>query len=229
MNIKNIKNYEGKWDMLWFVLFPILNINYIITGNIYSSGNQLFLPYEKTIPLIPIFILPYIYWYFYMVIGYFVLSIKDRKKYMKGMYSLFIGMCVCYTIYYLFPTEFVRVSVENNNILNKLINLIYGADKPFNCFPSLHVLGTYFVMRLTLKDNKFYWLYTQIVGTMIILSTVFIKQHFIVDIIASVIIVELIIYNQKYFPDSFIEKSLTLPSKLLKAIDIRRYIIKARK
>ena len=59
---------------------------------------------------------------------------------------------------------------------------------------------------------KFY--YTQITGVLIILSTLFIKQHFIVDVISAIFLGEIIIFLVKKIDNSTIEKILNLPYKI---------------
>ena len=63
-------------------------------------------------------------------------------------------MSICYIIYYVYPTQINRPIINNSNIFNFLVNIVYSADKPVNCFPSLHVLTTYFIMRYT----KYKWM-----------------------------------------------------------------------
>lgn len=190
--IKKNEELDIKWsDLVWLLLFPILNINYILAANIAKVGKNIELRFDEIIPFESIFIVPYIYWYIFIIIGLIYILYKSRTEYIRIFMAMIIGMCCCYFIYYMFPTQINRPIVENTNILNKLVNVIYSKDKPFNCFPSIHVLNTYFIMRYTkYMYNKRYFYYTQIVGVLIIISTVFIKQHFVLDIMGSIILCE---------------------------------------
>ena len=211
--IKRIKKHDMKIiDLAWFLLFPILNINYILAANIAKVGKNIEITLDKIIPFKAIFIVPYIYWYIFIFIGLIYILYKSRVEYSRIFISIIIGMCSCYIIYYLFPTQINRPLLDNSNILNKLVNFIYNLDKPFNCFPSIHVLNTYFIMRYTKKiySKKFFY-YTQIVGLLIILSTVFIKQHFVLDIIASIILCELIIFLSNKISVEILNKLLDFP------------------
>lgn len=211
---------ELKWlDLIWFALFPLININYIISGSIAEKGKNLSLFLDKEIPFISAFIFPYIYWYVYMFIGLIFILLKDRRKYIRALLAVYIGMSVCYLFYYLFPVEIIRPTVMNNSFSNKLVNIIYQNDRPFNCFPSIHVLNTYIVMRYTnRKENKSWFYYTQIVGILIILSTLFIKQHFILDGIAAMILGEIVILISKKIKDKHLDNILLFPYKLIDKI-----------
>ncbi|MDZ5001614.1 hypothetical protein GNF79_21685, partial [Clostridium perfringens] len=120
---------------------------------------------DKKIPFLSIFIFPYIYWYIYVFVGLTFILLKNRRNYMRALLAISIGMCVCYLIYYLFPVEIVRPTIISNSLPNKLVSIIYENDRPFNCFPSIHVLNTYIIMRYTSKkDNKSWFYYTQTIG-----------------------------------------------------------------
>lgn len=217
---------EIKWlDLAWFIILPIININYIIAGALAKSGKDLSLTLDKEIPYVSAFIFPYIYWYAFIFLGLVFILSKDRKRYLRSLMVIYISMCICYLFYYFYPVEISRPIISNNTLPNRLVNLIYEADRPFNCFPSIHVLNTYIIMRFTkVKDNKSWFIYTSIIGILIILSTLFIKQHFILDGVAAIIIAEIVIFATKRIEDKYIERALNLPYKIAtrikKKIDI---------
>lgn len=206
-------------DLVWFLGMPILNLNYFLAGKIAKRGHDITISLDNIVPFSPIFVFPYVYWLIYSVIGLILILIKTRKDYIRAFLSIFIGMCICYFVYYIFPTEIDRPIINNSDFINRLINFIYYVDKPFNCFPSLHVLKTYFIMRYTKREySRIGFYYTQIVGVLIILSTILIKQHFIVDIFSAIILCEIIIYFVKKIDDNIINEILELPYKVKESI-----------
>ena len=217
--IYEVKKYEYKIDLVWFVLFPLFNIVYILANHIYKKGFDLTIALDTQIPLVSIFVVPYIYWYIYMIVGYFLISINNRKEYMRSILGLFLGMWISYIIYFIFPTEIARPNLVDSSFFNRILNIIYAMDRPFNCFPSLHVLGTYFVMRYTKKENnKYIYFYTKVVGILIILSTVFIKQHFVLDVVAAIVLVEIINIIVRKISDERLEKCLKVPYLILEKV-----------
>ncbi|MEN8078285.1 phosphatase PAP2 family protein [Clostridioides difficile] len=202
-------------DLVWLIIIPIININYFIASILTKNGHNITTSIDNKIRFNSIFVIPYVYWYVYIIVGFIIILIRSRQDYIKVFLSFFIGMCICYIFYYIYPTEITRPIVENNNILNVLVNNIYSADKPVNCFPSLHVLTTYFIMRYTkYKDSRKVFYYTQIVGVLIILSTVFIKQHFVLDIIGAIILCEIVMLFIKRVDDNKINRILDIPYKI---------------
>ncbi|GAA0084492.1 hypothetical protein UT300007_09310 [Clostridium sp. CTA-7] len=214
----NLSDLKGL-DLIWCALFPLLNINYVIASSIAENGKNLSIALDKKIPFLSIFIFPYIYWYIYIFVGLIFILLKNRRNYMRALLAISIGMCVCYLIYYLFPVEIVRPTIISNSLPNKLISIIYENDRPFNCFPSIHVLNTYIIMRYTSKkDNKSWFYYTQAIGILIILSTLFIKQHFILDGIAGIFLGEVVILASRKIEDKHLDNILLLPYKFIEKI-----------
>ncbi|MEH7375571.1 phosphatase PAP2 family protein, partial [Neobacillus drentensis] len=68
----------------------------------------------------------------------------------------------------------------------------YANDRPFNCFPSIHVLTTFVIMLASLHIKNKHLINNaciHVVGTLIIISTLFVKQHVIFDMIGSMFLV----------------------------------------
>ncbi|MGG7057016.1 phosphatase PAP2 family protein [Clostridium nigeriense] len=211
---------EIKWiDLIWLLILPVININYVISNTLSQNGKNLALMLDKEIPFVSLFVFPYVYWYIYIFIGLIFILSKDRKRYLRTLMAIYIGMCICYVFYYLYPVEISRPVIDNNTIANKIVNIIYENDRPVNCFPSIHVLNTYIIMRFTkVKDNKSWFYYTNIIGILIMLSTLFIKQHFILDGVVAIILAEVVILIAKKVEDKYIKQILGLPYKLLDRI-----------
>lgn len=74
----------------------------------------------------------------------------------------------------------MRPTFVDDDILTKIVEIVYKNDKPYNRFPSLHVLTTYFVMNgiSEVESNKKITLPVNITGVLIILSTLFVKQQY---------------------------------------------------
>ena len=173
--------------MILIIFYKLLNNG---NGNIYSLITSL----DKTIPFLKIFILPYITWYGYVAIGLIYLCMKNRKTYFTALISLNIGIVVCYIIYALFQTTVPRPVVNDTDVLSVLVNIIYKYDNPFNCFPSMHVTTTYIILKgIKHTENKITTRFAfKIIGVLIIISTLFVKQHVILDLAIGMLLGEVI-------------------------------------
>lgn len=214
---KKLNLKEVRWlDLIWLIILPLININYVVASNMSNNGRHIETFLDKKIPVISLFVIPYIYWYLYILLGLIFILSKNRKKYLRLLLSIYIGMIVCYFFYYFLPVEIRRPYIADTNIFNKLVNIIYDSDRPVNCFPSIHVLNTYLIMRYTSKNYSKSWFhYTNVVGILIILSTLFIKQHYILDGLASIFFSEIIIFINKFIDDKYFEWLIYIPYKII--------------
>ncbi len=137
----------------------------------------------------------YIYNMFYpfCIIAFYLLFKKDEKAYFKGLIACLIGVLICDIIYLFIPTIMYRPITPNYDPLtNLVIKITYFFDNPpLNCFPSLHcvfcfqVIYSYIISKCTLKRKT--WII--ICSSLIIISTLFVKQHYIYDIVSAFLVV----------------------------------------
>ena len=146
---------------------------------------------DRNIPFLKIFILPYISWYGFVWIVPVYFYFKDRKIYYSTLITYTITVSICCIIYSVFQTEVPRPELIGNDVLTNIINVIYSNDKPVNCFPSIHVLSSFIMIKAvsqSKKKNIFNSLVIVTLGTLIIMSTQFVKQHVILDLIFAILL-----------------------------------------
>jgi membrane-associated phospholipid phosphatase len=105
-------------------------------------------------------------------------------------------MLICFIVYFFFPTTVPRPNVPGTNLLQKLVLIIYGNDKPYNCFPSIHMMDTLLITLFVFKHNKNLVLKisSAVICVSIYLSTWFVKQHSILDAVASTILAVILFF-----------------------------------
>ena len=133
--------------------------------------------------------LVYIYNMFYpfFIIAFYMLYKMDEKAYYKGIIALIIGVIICDTIYLFLPTIMYRpITPSYDPFTNLVLKITYYFDEPpLNCFPSLHCvfcfqeIFSYIKSKCPIKAK----IWVIICATIIILSTLFVKQHFLYDVI----------------------------------------------
>ena len=199
---------------VFIIFYKLLNNG---TGDI----NSLVTTVDDTIPFLKIFIIPYITWYGYMAVGLIYLCMKNRKSYYTSLISLNIGISVCYIIYMIFQTTVPRPIITDSDILSKLVSLIYKNDNPFNCFPSMHVTTTYIIMKgiNSSEKNIIISLIYNIIGILIIISTQFVKQHVVLDLVFAILLSEVVFRVVSSGKKEYI---ITIKSKLLSFFTIKR-------
>lgn len=158
--------------------------------------------FDNYIPFISIFVFPYILWYISLFLVPYLFSKYDETLYQVYIKTILISLLIAFLIYYFYPTTLIRDNVVVKDIPTYLISLIYELDTPaLNCLPSAHCILSFVHIYITLiieKMNKKVKLLIIIQSILVILATVFIKQHVIVDVI-SAFILSLVVYLITYF------------------------------
>ena len=167
--------------LFWFAeqLYPVSNYNVVYT------------PLDGVIPFCELFVFPYVLWYFYLIGIHVYTFFKDVDAFKKLMKYIIFTYSVTLVIYFLFPTcQLLRPTVfERQNILTEFMAWFYTFDTNTNVCPSLHVIGSMAVMHTAwntrgLEGRK--WKIAFAVTTfMISISTVFLKQHSVIDIVVA--------------------------------------------
>jgi membrane-associated phospholipid phosphatase len=177
---------------------------YFIINLTTTSAHDVTTYLDKLIPFNEWFFIPYAFWYIYTFGMLLLLAYFDYKTYYKLLFSIFVGMIICFIIYVVYPTTVPRVSIEPDNLLKKaVLNIIWGNDKPYNCFPSIHMLDTLLITLFLFKHYKSLWIKmsSAFLCVIIYLSTFFIKQHAILDACASTVlaIILFLVFENGYF------------------------------
>ena len=175
---------------------------------------------DNIIPFNEYFIIPYYFWFVFiigMLVYSFLFDIPTFRRYMKYIIITYTFTLLIYVIY---PTkQDLRPPVfERNNVFTRIVGFLYGFDTNTNVCPSLHVIGSmavYFAARKSKLFGKFLWRIAFLFMTiMICISTVFLKQHSIIDIAAGVL-VSLAAYPLVYNKKGLEEKQLSDESEKL--------------
>lgn len=189
--------------MLWILVIPVLNIFYAVLNQAHMPVYSLMTDLDAQIPFVPMFIIPYLIWYPFIIIVLFMLCIRERSVYYRTLLTQCLGLVACYIIFYLFQTTVERPTTMGTGIFEGLVNLVYSTDNPYNCFPSIHVLTSYLMIKGA-TACAFYpnWERTavKVCAWMIIASTLFVKQHVLLDIAGAIAVVELLWYGVGKLP-----------------------------
>lgn len=180
---------------------------FIISISIVLIGNGLLYWLIKLFQTNPIYInhylddkIPFWGWFIYIydmfypffAIAFYLLYKSDRRYYYKGIISLLIGIIICNIIFLFIPTIMYRPVIPNYDPLTNLVlKITYFFDEPpLNCFPSLHCLfcfqEIFSFIKCKDKPKRKIWIIT--FASLIIISTLLVKQHYIYDVIGAFIV-----------------------------------------
>jgi hypothetical protein len=185
---------EKGWCALFSAQHTALMLIYPCINTPYRGVHTLVTSLDKAIPFIKLFVVPYAAWAGYISLSLVYLCFKDHKLAFKTILVFDLGLLICFIIYYFYQTEGpVRPVIIGHDFLSSILQYIYEIDHPYNSFPSIHVMSSYLLIRAIRNSswkNKWHQWIIGCCSTSIILATMFIKQHDIMDVIAAIILVE---------------------------------------
>ena len=146
---------------------------------------------DTMIPFCEYFIIPYLLWFGYVAVTviYFAVFNGNREEYKQLCFSLLSGMIVFLIISYIYPNgQNLRPALDGSNIFEKLVMNLYHTDTSTNILPSLHVFYSVvcciaLVKNEKVRSSKGITAFTYLLTFSIILSTMFLKQHSIIDVV----------------------------------------------
>lgn len=160
---------------------------------------------DSYVPLITFFIIFYILSYPWWYISPFIVAKTNKINFYNWFLALIICFFICGLTFLIIPTTITRPVIENNNVFDWLTNFIYlkdNPDRPINLFPSYHVLFSWFCYMGVRKQTNiklWYRISALIFAILISLSTQFVKQHYIVDLVSAILLSEVIYFIVKKY------------------------------
>ena len=163
---------------------------------------------DDHIPFCEYFIIPYLAWFFYVFIVMAYLFLENKTDYLRACAFLFTGMTVFLIVYTIWPNgQNLRPAVmPRNNIFTQMVAGLYASDTPNNIFPSIHVfnsIGCNIALHRNerLKKHHIVLASSTILSTLIILATMFLKQHSFFDVISAIlmsVVMYVIVYRYDF-------------------------------
>jgi len=172
--------------------WPIYGAFFFFVEKLYPVDEyySVYCPLDDLIPLCEIFLIPYLFWFVYLVGMHIYTLLYDVEAFKKMMYFIMITYSATILIYLIFPTcqDLRPETFERDNVLTRFLASYYAFDTNTNVCPSIHVIGSLAVMFTSFHCRNF-GKGTKIafaaVGVLIAVSTVFVKQHSVLDLLAA--------------------------------------------
>ena len=184
------------WPLLFFMAAYLVyfHIIEVIPRSYYLT---ITLPLDRVIPFVEVFVVPYMSWFAFVAIGIAGCYLADRDTYDSLATSLMLGMTT-----FLFVSTFLPnrqplrlIEMPRDNVFTRMIAQLWKTDTPTNVWPSIHVFNTAAVEMAILKSNfrlfrkTGFRIVLTVWSVLIILSTVFIKQHSMFDMITAMLLI----------------------------------------
>lgn len=182
------REYRHLFLLLYWVVYILAF--FIIERAFVLNYNNIECALDYKIPFCEFFVVPYVAWYAFLVWIHLYTLIFDVSAFKKLMYFIMITYTVTTIIYLIYPnmqtlrpTEF-----ERDNIFVDIMKYIYIIDTNTNVCPSLHVIGSLAVLFTGWSCERLKKSYIRLllvaITAIICASTVLLKQHSIIDVVA---------------------------------------------
>lgn len=173
---------------------------YIPVNRLISGGYNLKTDIDNYIPLLTIFVIPYLFGLIFWIFTIYKINLSKEEKLIKEFNLMIIlASIVSVTIYVLIPTFVTRPVVIGTDIFSEILRFIYSNDQVYNAAPSGHTFYTilcFVGLNRLLPERKYLW---EILSVLIIISTVLTKQHNFLDIVIGSIFALGIIFLSRRF------------------------------
>jgi len=146
--------------------------------------NVLFLrtPLDSAMPLVKVFVIPYISLNPVTYITLVVFLFFRIRVYESAALSMITAFLVSYAFYILLQSYVARPSVTGDDLFSQLVRNVYRGDNPYNDFPSLHVsISTVLAIHWWRFDRRAGWV-AAVWAIVVIASTQLVHQHYLADI-----------------------------------------------
>ena len=216
----NIKELFDKYHQAWVFLYGFIYMPWFswLEKHVTSNYFVIHSVFDDYIPFIEIFIIPYLLWFVYVSGTVLYFFFTDKQGFYRICTLLITGMTLFLIICTIFPNGLnLRPSTfARDNIFVDLVRFIYRADTSTNVLPSLHVynsIGCYIAIRNSQKLRQYKWVQngSLVLTVSIVLSTMFLKQHSVVDVIAAIVMIYFI-YQFVYIPEQVKAPALAQPT-----------------
>ncbi len=190
---------KRQWIIMLYL--PIHFIWYFINEQIITTDYySISCTFDHLIPFCEWFVFPYFSWFLYMVITGFYFLFNDDEAFERYLLSMFMGFFISTTICSVFPNgQDLRPTEYNANFAAQIMKWTQQFDTNTNVFPSMHVVGAVCAWFAIVKSKKLkskLWLqvFNWLLCAAIILATVFLKQHSVLDVLAGMAVSAITIF-----------------------------------
>lgn len=187
-------NFINKYKHAWVVLYFLIYIPWFVylEDTVTTNFNLIHSPLDDLIPFCEYFIIPYYLWFLFIAITCIFFFFSNTRDFYRLIIFLVVGMTLFLVISTIYPNgQNLRPDIfPRDNIFVDMVKNLYVIDTPTNILPSIHVynsLAAYAAIynNQKLRNNKWINIPSFILTLLIIMATVFLKQHSIIDVFSA--------------------------------------------
>jgi membrane-associated phospholipid phosphatase len=187
---QNLKDKFKYWQFVFYL--PIYLVFFFLAERNVSDVTIINIPFDDCIPFVEEFIVPYMLWFPFMLVAIIYVFFKDKREFFAMAWNLIIGMSLFIVVSFVFPNglELRPGTMPRDNIFIWMVEYLHKIDTPTNVLPSIHVYnslacGISLGRVLWRRSHKITAIASYAMAVLITLSTMFVKQHSVVDVVSA--------------------------------------------
>ena len=98
------------------LLIPLVGLIYIHLNQAGGIAYSLVTDLDRQIPFMKAFVVPYLSWYGFLLLGFLYLAYKDRRNYYITLVEFVIGLLICYGVYAIYQTTVPRPELTGKRL-----------------------------------------------------------------------------------------------------------------
>jgi membrane-associated phospholipid phosphatase len=139
---------------------------------------------DHVVPLQPTWALVYGSLYLFLILLP-VFVVRQEEQIRRTVWAYLMVWMVAYACFLVYPTRAPRpAKVIGDGFVVWGLRFLYSSDPPYNCFPSLHVAHSFVSALTCYRVHRGVGIAAALCASLIGVSTLFTKQHYILDVIA---------------------------------------------
>ena len=146
------------------------------------------LAWDRLVPLQPAWALVYGALYLFLILLP-VLVVRQEELIRRTVRAYLTIWGFAYVCFLLYPTVAPRpAQALGEGFAAWGLHLLYSADPPYNCFPSLHVAHSFVSALACFRVHRGVALSAMVCASLVGISTLFTKQHYVLDVLGGVLL-----------------------------------------
>ncbi len=178
----------------YLAFWPIFGLMFLTVERLWirESYTPIHCALDDAIPFCEYFLIPYLFWFVFLVGTILYTLLCDTEAFKRMMRFVIVSYSAAILIYILFPNcqELRPLTFERDNVFTRFMASFYQFDTNTNVCPSIHVIGSVAAMFAGWDSKHFStpgWKTAfGVTAFLISISTVFVKQHSVLDVLAAV-------------------------------------------
>ena len=207
-----MKDFVKKYGHAWAFLYALIYMPWFmwLEKTVTTDYHVIHVALDDKIPFCEYFIIPYYLWFLLVPVVFAYEFFYSKKEFYRMCILMFTGMTIFLIVCTLWHNGLnLRSQIRfHDNICSTLVRRLHKADTSTNVLPSMHVFNTLgclialFESKGLKKKRGLILTLSSLLSVFILMSTLLLKQHSVVDVAAAVILAA-ILYGIVYLPYHF--------------------------